>query len=293
MTSNYQLDDLLTLMARLRDPQSGCPWDLKQNWQSIVPHTLEEAYEVAECIEQGDYDHLKEELGDLLFQVVYYARFAEEEGRYAFNDIIDGLTAKLIRRHPHVFPDGTLHSSSADDASQTDASQVKSRWEAIKAEERQQKQQATSVLDGVPMNLPAITRAVKLQKRAATVGFDWDDPLLVLDKLEEELAEIREALAGGNQQEVADEVGDFIFAAVNLARHLKVDPEAAVRGTNRKFTQRFHQVEALALQNQQALTPDRQSDSQQRVSLQQLEAWWQEAKRRERSAQGKPDASVT
>ncbi|SFW98921.1 nucleoside triphosphate pyrophosphohydrolase [Marinospirillum alkaliphilum] len=285
MSARYHLEDLLLLMARLRDPQQGCPWDLKQTWQSIVPHTLEEAYEVAECIEQGDYDHLKEELGDLLFQVVYYARFAEEEGRYDFADIVDGLTAKLVRRHPHVFPDGTLQSSSAGDASQIDTAAVKSRWEAIKAEERQQKQQAESVLDGVPQALPAITRALKLQKRAATVGFDWGDPLAVLDKLEEELAEIREALAGGDAQQVLDETGDFIFAAVNLARHLKIDPEAAVRSTNRKFEQRFRVVEALCAEQGQALTVARQEDPATRIDLQQLEAFWQEAKRRERQEQ--------
>jgi nucleoside triphosphate diphosphatase len=290
VSPRYRLDDLLTLMARLRDPQQGCPWDLKQTWKSIVPHTLEEAYEVAECIEQGDYDHLKEELGDLLFQVVYYARFAEEEGRYDFADIVDGLTAKLVRRHPHVFPDGTLQSSSAGDASQIDTAAVKSRWESIKAEERQHKLQAESVLDGVPQTLPAITRALKLQKRAATVGFDWGDPLAVLDKLEEELAEIREALAGGDAQQVQDETGDFIFAAVNLARHLKVDPEAAVRSTNRKFEQRFRVVESLCAAQGQPLTVAGQENPASRIDLQQLEAFWQEAKRRE---QGKQDEAVT
>lgn len=290
MSQRYRLDDLLQLMARLRDPQSGCPWDLKQTRASIVPHTLEEAYEVADCIEQGDLEHLQEELGDLLFQVVYYARFAEEEGRYDLHDIIHDLTAKLIRRHPHVFPDGRLQGS-VEAGAAVDTAQVGARWEAIKAEERRAQQGAESVLDGIPQALPAITRALKLQKRAATVGFDWGNPLAVMDKLEEELAEIREALAGGDQQQVADEVGDFIFAAVNLARHLKVDPEAAVRSTNRKFDSRFRWIERCATTQGQALTAERQANPSQRIPLEQLEAWWQEAKQYER--QESRDASTS
>jgi len=274
--AQYSLQDLLTLMARLRDPQDGCPWDLKQNWQSIVPHTLEEAYEVADCIERGDLNHLQEELGDLLFQVVYYSRFGEEENRFNFHQVVDDLTRKLIRRHPHVFPEGTLESR-AGDQKQSEAD-VKNTWENLKAEEREVKQQAASALDGIPTNLPAITRALKLQKRAARVGFDWDEAYQVLDKLEEELAEIREALAEGNQAAVADEVGDFLFASVNLARHLKVDPEAAVRSTNRKFQRRFEYVEQQSALNH----PNQQ------VPLETLEGYWQEAKRKESS-----DAPVT
>ncbi|MFK7160402.1 nucleoside triphosphate pyrophosphohydrolase [Marinospirillum sp. MEB164] len=298
MSEGYQIQDLLALMARLRDPQQGCPWDLKQTWQTIVPHTLEEAYEVAECIEQQDYQHLQEELGDLLFQVVYYARFAEEEGRYDFATIVDQLTAKLIRRHPHVFPSGTLNGLSqqktpvdADAAhpSFVDEQQVKQRWEAIKAEERQAAaslQQPVSVLDAVPIALPAMTRAVKLQKRAASVGFDWAESLAVVDKMQEELDEIRAALASGEQAAVADEVGDFIFATLNLARHLKVDPEQALRGTNRKFTERFQQVERLSAAAGAPLTLERQADPEQAVTLEQMEAYWQQAKQIERTKQG-------
>ncbi|ODC02875.1 nucleoside triphosphate pyrophosphohydrolase [Terasakiispira papahanaumokuakeensis] len=294
--TRYHLDDLITLMARLRDPQAGCPWDLKQTWDSIVPHTLEEAYEVADCIEQADFEHLRSELGDLLFQVVYYSRFAEEEQRFDLHDVVDGLTRKMIRRHPHVFPDGTLKghgdeslSTDADGAlhrdalnsdslregpSAVDEAQVKSRWESIKAEERASQSGAVSVLDDVPRALPAITRAIKLQKRAASVGFDWDQPLQVMDKLEEELAEIREALSQGDQAAVADEVGDLMFAVANLARHLKVDPEQALRGTNHKFERRFRFIE-------QAFKAQGRSLSD--ADLEAMEAQWQAAKALESS----------
>ncbi len=278
---HYRLEDLLTLMARLRDPQDGCPWDLKQSWETIVPHTLEEAYEVADCIERGDLEAVKEELGDLLFQVVYYARFAEEEQRFDFHQLVDGLTRKLIRRHPHVFPEGHLQSRASDlTPSEQD---VKHTWELLKAEERKTKQGATSALDDVPINLPAMTRAVKLQKRAAKVGFDWDQADQVLDKLEEELSEIRQALADDDPQAVAEEVGDLLFATVNLARHLKVDPEAAVRATNAKFERRFREVEQLSAAAGQPLTVASQADPQQRVDLTTLEAYWQQAKRKEKS----------
>lgn len=289
--TRYHLDDLITLMARLRDPQAGCPWDLKQTWESIVPHTLEEAYEVADCIEQADFDHLRSELGDLLFQVVYYSRFAEEEQRFDLRDVVDGLTRKMIRRHPHVFPEGTLNGRcheavqeaalderSAEDAgmlSSVNEAEVKSRWESIKAEERASQQGAVSVLDDVPRALPAITRASKLQKRAASVGFDWDQPLQVMDKLDEELAEIRDALSQGDQAAVADEVGDLLFAVVNLARHLKVEPEQALRGTNRKFERRFRFVE-------QAFQTQGRSLSE--ADLEAMEAQWQAAKALESSA---------
>lgn len=289
--TRYHLDDLITLMARLRDPQAGCPWDLKQTWESIVPHTLEEAYEVADCIEQADFDHLRSELGDLLFQVVYYSRFAEEEQRFDLRDVVDGLTRKMIRRHPHVFPEGTLNGRcheavqeaalderSAEDVgmlSSVNEAEVKSRWESIKAEERASQQGAVSVLDDVPRALPAITRASKLQKRAASVGFDWDQPLQVMDKLDEELAEIRDALSQGDQAAVADEVGDLLFAVVNLARHLKVEPEQALRGTNRKFERRFRFVE-------QAFQAQGRSLSE--ADLEAMEAQWQAAKALESSA---------
>lgn len=282
----YALDDLLNLMARLRDPDTGCPWDLKQTRQSLVPHTLEEVYEVVECIEDNDVEHLKEELGDLLLQIVFYAQLAKEEARYDFADIVDVLTNKLVTRHPHIFSDGKLYGSGATaaNAQPQTPEEVSALWQKVKAAERELKgeQPADSLLDGVPLNLPAMTRAVKLQKKAAKVGFDWNDPLLVLDKMEEELAEIREALAGGKQYEVAAEVGDFIFASVNLARHLNVDPESAVRSTNRKFERRFKVIEALCLEAATPLTAANQADPQQRISLQQLDAYWEAAKLKDR-----------
>lgn len=283
MQRPYVLDDLLNLMTRLRDPKTGCPWDLKQTRQSLVPHTLEEVYEVVECIETNDVEHLKEELGDLLLQVIFYAQLAKEEQRYNFADIVDVLTHKLVTRHPHIFPDGKLYSSGiaagAGEQPQT-PEEVSQLWQKVKAAERELKgeQPAESLLDGVPLNLPAMTRAVKLQKKAAKVGFDWNDPLLVLDKMEEELAEIREALASGNQAEVAAEVGDFIFASVNLARHLNVDPESAVRSTNRKFEQRFKTIEALCLKASTPLTVANQADPKRCISLEQLDAYWEAAK---------------
>ncbi|GLR63197.1 nucleoside triphosphate pyrophosphohydrolase [Marinospirillum insulare] len=285
MERPYSLKDLLNLMARLRDPETGCPWDLKQTRASLVPHTLEEVYEVIECIEEeNDPDHLKEELGDLLLQIVFYAQLAKEEEQYNFADIVDGLTNKLVTRHPHIFPEGRLYAGEASAANkpQTPA-EVSELWQKVKAMEREAKgeQPDASILVGVPLNLPSMTRAAKLQKRAAKVGFDWNDPLLVLDKIEEELAEIRQALAGGKQEEVAEEVGDFIFASVNLARHLKVDPESAVRATNRKFERRFKIIEELCLEEGRPLTLAIQADPKQRIDLQQLDAYWEAAKQRE------------
>jgi len=214
----YTLDDLLHLMARLRDPQYGCPWDLKQDYASIVPHTIEEAYEVADTIERGDFEHLQGELGDLLFQVVYYSQLAREEGRFEFDGVIDAITRKLIRRHPHVFPTGELYAPL--DTPMLDEAQVKSRWEEIKAEERAEKSEPEqlSLLDDVPAALPALSRAAKLQKRAATVGFDWPDALPVLDKVREELDEVLQAMADGDSDALEDELGDLLFATVNLAR---------------------------------------------------------------------------
>ena len=187
----YQLDDLLYLMARLRDPQYGCPWDLAQDYASIVPHTLEEAYEVADAIERGDFAHLPGELGDLLFQVVYYSQLGQEEGRFDFAAVVDGIVRKLVRRHPHVFPDGDLYG--AKDLPRLDDAAIRRRWEEIKAEERAEKAEAPaqlSLLDDVPVALPALSRAAKLQKRAAAVGFDWPEPLAVVDKVREELDEV-------------------------------------------------------------------------------------------------------
>ena len=240
----YKLDDLLQLMARLRHPEHGCPWDLKQSYASIVPYTLEEAYEVADAIERGDFDHLPGELGDLLFQVVYYSQLAAEEGRFGFAEVVDGITAKLIRRHPHVFPDGDLYA--APDAQKLEEAAVKQRWEELKAEERAARAAAPeqlSLLDDVPQALPALSRAAKLQKRAAQVGFDWPEALPVLDKVREELDEVLEAMSENDPQAIAEELGDLLFVVVNLARHLKVEPEAALRAANGKFERRFRFIE--------------------------------------------------
>ena len=270
----YTLEDLLHLMARLRDPQYGCPWDLKQNYASIVPHTIEEAYEVADTIERGDFEHLQGELGDLLFQVVYYSQLAREEGRFEFEGVVDSITRKLIRRHPHVFPTGELYAP-VDTPSLSEA-QVKSRWEEIKAEERAEKAQPEqlSLLDDVPAALPALSRAAKLQKRAATVGFDWPAALPVLDKVREELDEVLQAMADGDADALEDEVGDLLFAAVNLARHLKLDPENALRRANRKFERRFRFIEQ-ALRDSGRPIED--------CNLDELDALWGEAKRQEKN----------
>ena len=270
----YTLEDLLHLMARLRDPQYGCPWDLKQNYASIVPHTLEEAYEVADTIERGDFEHLQGELGDLLFQVVYYSQLAREEGRFEFDGVVDSITRKLIRRHPHVFPTGELYAPV--DTPSLDEAQVKSRWEEIKAEERAEKSQPEqlSLLDDVPAALPALSRAAKLQKRAATVGFDWPAALPVLDKVREELDEVLQAMADGDADALEDEIGDLLFAAVNLARHLKHDPEHALRRANRKFERRFRFIEQ-ALRDSGRPIED--------CNLDELDALWGEAKRQEKN----------
>lgn len=270
--ARYSLDDLLYLMDRLRDPSSGCSWDLEQDYHSIVPHTLEEAYEVADAIEREAWDELPGELGDLLFQVVYYARFGKEQGRFEFADVIDGIVRKLVRRHPHVFPDGTLRSEPA--TGQLASNEVPGQWQAIKEQEKREQgqQQARSILADVPLNLPGLSRAVKLQKRAASVGFDWDSPEPVLDKIREELAEVEEAIASGDPQAMAHEVGDLLFAVTNLARHLQLDPEQAVRGTNQRFCQRFAHIE------QQVAASGR---SMQECSLDELDALWDEAKQQQ------------
>lgn len=270
----YQLDDLLHLMARLRDPQHGCPWDLKQNYATIVPHTIEEAYEVADAIERGDFDHLPGELGDLLFQVVYYSQLAREEGRFEFAQVIDGITRKLIRRHPHVFPDGDLYG--AVDVAKLEEAAVKQRWEEIKAEERAEKAaapQQLSLLDDVPTALPSLSRAIKLQKRAAQVGFDWPEALPVVDKVREELDEVLEAMSENDPEAISEEVGDLLFVVSNLARHLKVDPETALRAANAKFERRFRFIE-------QALREA--GRSMEDCALEELDALWGEAKKLEK-----------
>lgn len=270
----YQLDDLLHLMARLRDPQHGCPWDLKQNYASIVPYTLEEAYEVADAIERGDFDHLPGELGDLLFQVVYYSQLAREEGRFEFAQVVDGITRKLVRRHPHVFPDGDLYG--APDMAKLGEAAVKQRWEEIKAEERAEKAAAPeqlSLLDDVSLALPSLPRAIKLQKRAAQVGFDWPEALPVVDKVREELDEVLEAMSENDPEAISEEIGDLLFVVCNLARHLKIDPESALRAANGKFERRFRFIEQALREAGRAM---------QDCPLEELDALWGEAKKLEK-----------
>ncbi|MEG5263916.1 nucleoside triphosphate pyrophosphohydrolase [Pseudomonas sp. JDS28PS106] len=272
----YKLEDLLHLMARLRDPRHGCPWDLKQTYASIVPHTLEEAYEVADTIERGDFEHLQGELGDLLFQVVYYAQLAKEEGRFEFDGVIDGITRKLVRRHPHVFPTGDLYAPL--EAPRLSEEEINRRWDEIKAEERAEKAdvpQQLSLLDDVPVALPALSRAAKLQKRAAEVGFDWPEALPVVDKVREELDEVLEAMSENDTAAVAEEIGDLLFVVVNLARHLKVDPETALRSANGKFDRRFRFIEQ-ALRDSGRPIED--------CTLEEMDALWGEAKRQEKNA---------
>jgi ATP diphosphatase len=271
----HTLEDLLTLMAVLRDREQGCPWDIKQDWDSIVPHTLEEAYEVADAIERRAFDELPGELGDLLFQVVYYAQFAVEEQRFDFHDIVHTLTEKMLRRHPHVFPDGTLASRrpTGVSADEIKTQQVNSRWEALKADERAKRAtQPPSVLDDVPRTLPALSRAAKLSKRAARVGFDWPNAEGVLAKIREELEEVEEALAAGDRQHAQEEVGDLLFAVTNLARTLGTDPEQCLRRTNAKFERRFRFVERALAESERPVNE---------ASLDEMESHWQAAKAQE------------
>jgi ATP diphosphatase len=229
---------LLAIMAALRTPGTGCPWDLEQDFGSIAPYTLEEAYEVADAIERGNLGDLRDELGDLLLQVVFHARMAEEQGAFDFADVVEAITTKLVRRHPHVF----------DDARDLTPERVKALWGEIKqAEKAERGVEASGALAGVPVALPALTRALKLQQKASRVGFDWNDPRAVLAKIAEEAGEIEAEIASGDAKAAAEEVGDLLFAAVNLARHLGADPEAALRHANRKFERRFASIEnALA-----------------------------------------------
>lgn len=270
MSESYSLQDLLYLMARLREPGFGCPWDLQQDFRSITPSTIEEAYEVVDTIEKGDYLHLKEELGDLLFQVVFYSQLAREDGIWNFTDVVHTLTEKLVRRHPHVFPGGDLHSR-RESGEQPNEAEIKQSWEAIKRSERAEKGKHR-VLDDVPVGLPAATRAEKLQKRAAKVGFDWPSVEGVIDKINEEMQELNEALAAGNADSVEDEMGDLLFAIVNLARHLKIQPEQALRRANAKFERRFGLVEDTLISA---------GSSVEEASLEQMEEAWQNAKNHE------------
>ncbi len=233
---------LIEIMAALRTPGSGCPWDLEQDFGTIAPYTIEEAYEVADAIARGDLADLRDELGDLLLQVVFHARMAEEQGAFDFGGVVDAITTKMIRRHPHVFADAEGNTAAA----------VKGMWEEIKAKEKAEKQSGeaassagapASALDGVPLALPALTRALKLQQKASRVGFDWNDPRAVLAKIREEADEIEAELDAADKSKAAAEVGDLLFAVVNLARHLNADPESILRATNDKFARRFQSIE--------------------------------------------------
>jgi nucleoside triphosphate diphosphatase len=244
MKPSSDIARLIEIMAALRTPGTGCPWDLEQDFATIAPYTIEEAYEVADAIQRGDFDDLRDELGDLLLQVVFHARMAQEAGRFGFGDVVQAITEKLVRRHPHVFGDNRDLSPEA----------VKGLWEEIKSQEkaaraarRGKDDGAAGALAGVPATLPALTRALKLQQKAGKVGFDWNDPHAVLAKIREEADEISAALASGDRAGAGAETGDLLFAVVNLARHLDADPEAALRATNRKFERRFAYIEeALA-----------------------------------------------
>ena len=270
---------LIEIMAALRTPGTGCPWDLEQNFRSIAPYTIEEAYEVADAIERGDLAELKDELGDLLLQVVYHARMGEEAQAFAFGDVVEAITTKMIRRHPHVFGD--------EDARNVGA--VKGFWERIKAEEKAEKMEASgaraSLLDDVPVGLPGLTRAVKLQNNAAKVGFDWPSLAPVFAKLKEEIVELEEIAlpadprgpavdaSAETRQKIEEELGDLLFVVANVARHLTLDPETALRGANQKFIRRFRHIEERLAS---------QGSSPAQSSLTEMDALWDEAKAKER-----------
>ena len=260
LTSLPQTHRLLTIMQALRDPVSGCPWDRKQTYDTIVPYTLEEAYEVADAIERGDFEELHGELGDLLFQVIFYAQIGQEEGRFDFESIAEKVSDKLVSRHPHVFGDKDF---STDE-------ELKKHWEQQKHRERQGKDQSnTSLLDDLPKHFPALSLAQKMQKRVGRHGFDWPEVSGVIDKLEEEIAELKQAIANNDQQNIEEEIGDLLFSCVNLSRHLKVDAEAALRKSARKFEARFRKLEDHLVQKN--LTVDA-------ATLEQLDEAWNAAK---------------
>src|SRR6476659_6431094 len=262
MKPSRDISGLIAVMAALRTPVTGCPWDLEQNFATIAPYTIEEAYEVADAIARGDLTDLREELGDLLLQVIFHSRMAQEQGAFEFADVVETLSEKLIRRHPHVF----------GEARNLPPDAVEDLWERIKREERAQKRPgegAGGALAGVPIALPAVTRALKLQAKAGKVGFDWNDPLAVLAKIREEADEIGAEIATGDKAAAAGEVGDLLFAVVNLARHLDVDPEATLRATNRKFERRFAAIERAL--EERGKTP-------QEATLEEMDDLWNEAK---------------
>ena len=260
-TTHAGIQSLLDIMRRLRDPDSGCPWDLKQNFHTIVPFTIEETYELADAIAAEDFAQIRDELGDVLFQVVFYAQMASEQSLFTFEDVVDGVAEKLRRRHPHIF--------AATGGQSVSASEVKERWEQIKGEERQQKNQK-GTLDDIPKALPSLSRSQKLQKRAARVGFDWSEFDAVRGKVDEELGELAEAISEGESAAIESEVGDILLAMVNLARHLGVDAEAALRHANRRFEKRFRLMERAAERDGSQLSEE---------SLERLEERWEAAKR--------------
>jgi ATP diphosphatase len=271
MTPSRDISRLLEIMARLRTPGTGCPWDLEQDFATIVPYTIEEAYEVADAIARGDLDDLRDELGDLLLQVVFHARMAEERNAFAFGDVVEAVTTKMIRRHPHVF---------ADKDGQLTPAGVKGAWERIKAEEKaeraarrpQHETPHTALLSSVKAGQPALARAMELQRKASSVGFDWNDPRAVLQKIREEADEIEAALDDGDTKALAEETGDLMFALVNLARHVGADPDLALRGTNAKFERRFAYIEREL---------GSQGRSLEEASLDEMDALWNEAKGKE------------
>ncbi|MBR0848116.1 nucleoside triphosphate pyrophosphohydrolase [Bradyrhizobium diazoefficiens] len=267
MTPSRDISRLIEIMAALRTPVTGCPWDLEQDFATIAPYTIEEAYEVADAIARGDFDDLREELGDLLLQVVYHAQMAEEQDAFAFGDVVEAITKKMIRRHPHVFADKDGNIKPAG---------VKSAWERIKAEEKAERaarrppgETHSSLLASVKAGLPALSRAMELQRKASTVGFDWNDPRAVLQKIREEADEIEAALDRNDRQEIAEETGDLMFALVNLARHVDADPEAALRATNAKFERRFAYIERAL---------EAQGRTLEQASLEEMDTLWNEAK---------------
>jgi ATP diphosphatase len=270
MTPSRDISGLLDIMAKLRTPGSGCPWDLEQNFSTIAPYTIEEAYEVADAIARGDLDDLRDELGDLLLQVVFHARMAEEQNAFAFGDVVEAITRKMIRRHPHVF---------ADKDGKLTPSHVKEAWDRIKAEEKAERAARRPpesahklLLSSVKAGQPALARALELQRKASTVGFDWNDPRAVLQKIREEADEIEAALDRDSVDELAAETGDLLFAVVNLARHAGADPEMALRSANAKFERRFGYIERAL---------DAQGRSLDGASLAEMDALWNEAKGRE------------
>ncbi len=263
--SHYAMADLLRVMERLRDPEHGCPWDLAQDFLSITPSTLEECYELVEAIEQADFPHVAEELGDVLFQVIFYSQLGRERGLFDFPGIVHTLTEKLIRRHPHVFAAGQIEGRSEGELA---VEEVSESWEAIKQAEREARNEG-GLLDDVPRALPALPRSQKLQKRAARAGFDWQDATGVLAKVDEELAELREAVVQGSRDAMEDELGDLLFTCVSLARHLEMDAETALRRSASKFERRFRQMERSAGSRNQTLSE---------LDSEALEVLWQQAK---------------